>query len=513
MARYALGFDVGSSSIKASLVDIDTGSRVASAGAPATEMPISAPRSDWAEQDPAMWWRYMVETTRALARDVDLASVVSVGISYQMHGLVAVNRAGEPLRPAIIWCDSRAVPYGEAAFRALGGAAQVLPRLLNSPGNFTAAKLAWVKEHEPELYADIWKIMLPGDYLAFRMTGEPITTASGLSEGIFWDFNDDAPAQFLLDHFGFDADVLPEAKESFGDHGRVTRAAAAELGIPAGIPVAYRAGDQPNNALSLNVLNPGEIAATAGTSGVIYGVVDRPVWDEKSRVNTFLHVNHRADRKRYGVLQVLNGTGILNRWIRENAIDPLPPIDCTVPPAEEISRVSYERLNDLADLAPVGSDGLVFLPFGNGAERILENENYGASLHGLNFNIHDRRHLVRAAQEGIVFALGYGLEIMRDIGMSVDTVRAGYANMFLSPLFRRAFATVSGAVVELYNTDGSEGAARGGAYGAGLYDDLHDAFAGLDLRETIEPDASVETEYRDGYDHWLSVLRSVVGDR
>ncbi|MCG8479832.1 MAG: carbohydrate kinase, partial [Spirochaetales bacterium] len=496
MARYALGFDVGSSSIKASLVDIDTGKRVASAGAPATEMPISAPRSDWAEQDPAMWWRYMVEAASMLARDVDLAAVVSVGISYQMHGLVAVNRAGEPLRPAIIWCDSRAVPYGEAAFRALGGASKVLPRLLNSPGNFTAAKLAWVKEHEPALYADIWKIMLPGDYLAFRMTGEPITTASGLSEGIFWDFDADAPAQFLLDHFGFDAEVLPEAKESFGDHGRVTKAAAAELGIPAGTPVAYRAGDQPNNALSLNVLNPGEVAATAGTSGVIYGVVDRPVWDEKSRVNAFLHVNHRADQRRYGVLQVLNGTGILNRWIRENALDPLPPVDCIVELTEDFFRVPYERLNDLADLAPVGSDGLVFLPFGNGAERILENGNYGASLHGLNFNLHDRRHLVRAAQEGIVFALGYGLEIMRDIGMSIDTVRAGHANMFLSPLFRRAFATVSGAVVELYNTDGSEGAARGGAYGAGLYGSLADAFAGLDLRETIEPDASVETEYR-----------------
>ena len=327
MARYALGFDVGSSSIKASVVDIDTGRRIASAGAPATEMPISAPRSDWAEQDPAVWWCYMVEATSILSRDVELASVASVGISYQMHGLVVVNRAGTPLRPAIIWCDSRAVPYGDAAFEALGGASKVLPRLLNSPGNFTAAKLAWVKEHEPDIYAEIWKIMLPGDYLAFRMTGEAITTASGLSEGIFWDFAADEPAQFLLDHFRFDASVLPEAKESFGDHGRVTKAAAAELGIPPGTPVAYRAGDQPNNALSLNVLNPGEVAATAGTSGVIYGVVDRPVWDEKSRVNAFLHVNHRADQRRYGVLQVLNGTGILNRWIRRTPSTPFrPPI-------------------------------------------------------------------------------------------------------------------------------------------------------------------------------------------
>ncbi len=512
MARYALGLDVGSSSIKASLVDVDSGKRVGSATAPETEMPISAPQADWAEQDPTMWWRYVVEATQKLGREFDLTSVASIGISYQMHGLVAIDREGTPLRPSIIWCDSRAVSYGEAAFEALGGAAKVLPRLLNSPGNFTAAKLAWVKAKEPEVYGKIWKIMLPGDYVGYCLTGEVLTTMSGLSEGILWDFQQDEPAGFLVDHFGFDRQMLADARESFGDHGRVAASIAAEVGLPAGTPVSYRAGDQPNNALSLNVLNPGEIAATAGTSGVIYGVVDSPVWDEKSRVNTFLHVNHRKDLARYGVLQVLNGTGILNRWVRENVLDPLPGASggAASSGSSAAAPVPYDRVNALAEEAPIGSAGLTFLPFGNGAERILENVNYGASMQGLNFNIHGRPHIVRAAQEGIVFALGFGLEIMRGMGLSVETVRAGHANMFLSPLFRRAFATVTGATVELYNTDGAEGAARGGAYGAGLFSSPEEAFSGLDLRERIEPDSAAAAQYEDAFGHWKSVLNGVM---
>lgn len=495
MAGYALGFDVGSSSIKAGLVDVDSGTRVGSATAPAQEMPISAPHPEWAEQDPDMWWRYMVEACSLLGEQFDLRRVVSVGISYQMHGLVAIDRGGKPLRPAIIWCDSRAVPYGERAFSELGGEQEVLPRLLNSPGNFTCAKLAWVKDREPETYRRIHKIMLPGDYLAYRMTGELLTTMSGLSEGIFWDFQRDEPAGFLLDYFDIDPGLLPEYRESFGDHGTIREDAASQLGIPAGTPLAYRAGDQPNNALSLNVLEPGEIAATAGTSGVVYGIVDKPVWDERSRVNTFLHVNHRRGHERYGVLQILNGTGILNRWIRQNALGP----DTT-----------YEQMNAIATEAPVGSAGLTFMPFGNGAERILENVNYNASLQGLNFNVHGREHLIRAAQEGIVFALAFGLEIMRGMGLSVEKVRAGHANMFLSPLFRQAFATVTGATVQLYNTDGSEGAARGGAYGAGLFGSPQEAFSGLALRETIEPDAGTAGAYRDAYAGWRAALQKIL---
>lgn len=496
MSERLLGFDVGSSSVKACLLDAVTGSQLDSATSPATEMDMIAHQPGWAEQHPDLWWEHMAAAVAQIAKrhSAELRDVTAVGIAYQMHGLVVVDRDGVVLRPSIIWCDSRAVPYGNAAFRALGEQ-HALETLLNSPGNFTAAKLAWVKEHEPDLYERIWKIMLPGDYLAFRMTGELTTTASGLSEGILWDSKNEAPAWELVEHFGFDRSFLPPHTPSFAPSGTITPAAAAELGLPAGIPVAYRAGDQPNNAFSLNVLEPGEVAATAGTSGVVYGVVDAPRYDPRSRVNTFVHVNHTTDRRRYGMLMCVNGTGICNRWIREHTVDP---------PGG--AAVDYAVLNELAETSPIGSDGLVVLPYGNGAERTLENQELGASVHGLQFTRHGRSHLIRASQEGVAFALVYGMRIMQDAGVPIERVRAGRANMFLSPIFREVFATTSGVPVELYDTDGAEGAARGAGLGAGLYGSPAQAFAGLERLEVIEPDRAKEAAYRQAFDHWHAVL-------
>ncbi len=499
MAGCLLGFDIGSSSIKASLLDVDGGRPVASATSPATELDMIALQPGWAEQHPDLWWEHMCAAVAMLrtehAQAVD--AIRAIGISYQMHGLVVIDRKGTVLRPSIIWCDSRAVPYGEKAFADLG-TERCLSRLLNSPGNFTASKLAWVKHEEPQLFQSIWKMMLPGDYLAYRMTGTLLTTASGLSEAILWDSEAESPATFLLDYFGFDHDLLPQHAESFGDHGAVTRAAARELGVPEGTPVSYRAGDQPNNALSLSVLEPGELAATAGTSGVVYGVVDRPAYDPKSRVNTFVHVNHRSDRQRYGVLLCVNGTGICNRWMKQHTSD------------NNFGTTSYEELNRLAGSVPVGSGGLVVLPFGNGAERTLENRDIGASVHGLNFNVHRREHLLRASQEGIVFALGYGLEIMREMGLQIELIKAGNANMFQSPIFREAFSAVSDAAVELYATDGAEGAARGAGIGAGVYASPDDAFAGLEVAQRFAPDELASTaraQYRTAFETWKDVLR------
>jgi len=497
--KFLLGFDVGSSSVKASLLDSGSGKSVASASSPENEMEIRAPRPGWAEQDPEAWWTHMarcVAKLRAVAPDA-VAGIAAVGVSYQMHGLVIVDEGGRVLRPSIIWCDGRAVPYGEKAFKELGRET-CLGRLLNSPGNFTAAKLAWVKENEPAVYAKSKKMFLPGDYLAYRMTGEAATTASGLSEGVLWDSSREEPAGFLMDHFGFDRGLLPKLVPTFGEQGRITSSAAKELGLPAGVTVTYRAGDQPNNALSLGVLEPGELAATAGTSGVVYGIVDEPVCDPESRTNTFVHVNHEADRKRYGMLLCLNGTGSLNRWLRQTVAE------------FDGKGLSYAGMNELASKVPVGSAGLVVLPYGNGAERTLGNLDPGASVHGINFNIHGKAHLFRAGQEGIVFALAYGIEIMRAQGLRVDTVKAGYANMFLSPLFRTAFATVTGARVLLYETDGAEGAARGAGIGAGMYRSAGEAFAGLGLKETIEPDEAVAGAYREAYEGWKRVLKREV---
>ncbi len=485
---YLLGYDIGSSSVKASLVDAVSGKCVSSAFFPKTEAPIIAVKQGWAEQNPESWWENLKLATGAVLREsgVNGGEVKAIGISYQMHGLVCVDKNRQVLRPAIIWCDSRAVPYGERAFNALG-ADWCLTHLLNSPGNFTASKLAWVKENEPQVYERIYKVMMPGDYVAMRLSGEICTTVSGLSEGMFWDFKENRPAGALLDYYGFDASLLPDILPTFAEQGALTVAAAAELGLKAGTPITYRAGDQPNNALSLNVFNPGEIASTAGTSGVVYGVNGEINYDPKSRVNTFAHVNHTQRDTRLGVLLCINGTGILNSWIKRN-----------IAPAG----ISYNEMNVLASQAPIGSGGVSILPFGNGAERMLENREINCSIRGLNFNLHGKQHIVRAAQEGIVFSFKYGIDIMEQMGIHVRKIHAGHANMFLSPLFRDTLAGVTGAVIELYDTDGSVGSAKGAGIGAGIYRDHDEAFATLEKLDVIEPNHAKRQEYLDAYARW-----------
>ena len=490
---HLLGYDVGSSSIKGTLLEAESGEVVASATSPQKEMEIIAPRPGWAEQKPEVWWdNVKIVTQKVLAQSgVNPAEIKAVGISYQMHGLVVVDEHKTVLRPAIIWCDSRAVEIGNRAFEQIGRG-KCLEHLLNSPGNFTASKLKWVKDNEPEVYRKIHKVMLPGDYIAMKMTDTIVTTVSGLSEGIMWDFRRGQPADLVLDYYGIDRGLIAEAVPTFCVQGGLTKQGASELGLEAGTKVSYRAGDQPNNALSLNVLNPGEIAATAGTSGVVYGIGDKPNYDAKSRVNIFAHVNYTKDNPRLGVLLCVNGTGILNSWLKHNAANGL----------------DYEQMNELASGVAVGSDGLTVLPFGNGAERTLENRDIGAVVHGLRFNTHDKAHLLRAGQEGIVFALNWGLEMMRDMGVKVKTVRAGDANMFLSPLFREAFATVTKARVELYNTDGSQGAARGAGIGAGIYKGYKDAFEGLRCDKVIEPNSKLIKAYDEAYARWKKILLS-----
>lgn len=489
--RYLLGFDVGSSSVKASLLDADTGMCAADAFFPEREAPITAVKAGWAEQDPQMWWDNAKLALRKVMHvaNVKGEEIKAVGISYQMHGLVCVDKNQQVLRPSIIWCDSRAVPYGERAFKDLGKE-MCLGHLLNSPGNFTAAKLAWVKENEPELFDRIYKVMLPGDYIAMKLSGQINTTISGLSEGMFWDFKERRPAKFLLDYFGFSESYIADIVPTFSIQSEVSAEAAAELGLKEGTPISYRAGDQPNNALSLNVFNPGEIASTAGTSGVVYGVLGDVNYDQKSRVNTFAHVNYTKELDRLGVLLCINGTGILNAWIHRN-ITP---------------NISYADMNDLAATVPIGSDGVTVIPFGNGAERVLENQEVGCSINGLSFNKHDNAHVVRAAQEGIVFSFCYGMEIMEKMGMDICKVHAGKANMFLSPLFRNTLAGVSGAMIELYDTDGAAGAAKGAGIGCGIYKNHDEAFASLKKLAVIEPDEQHRTEYLHAYAKWKEQL-------
>jgi xylulokinase len=488
--KYLLGYDIGSSSVKACLVEAESGKIAAADFFPKEEMKITAVKAGWAEQEPADWWTNLKTAHESVMQKAGANGndILAIGITYQMHGLVLCDRDRNVLRPSIIWCDSRAVPYGEKAFQAIGKE-KCLSRLLNSPGNFTASKLAWVKENEPHVFERIDRLMLPGDYIGMKLTGDVVTTVEGLSEGIFWDFEANALSDDVIDYYDIPRSFFPEIKPVFGIQGYVSSEAACELGLKEGIPVAYRAGDQPNNALSLNVFEPGEIASTAGTSGVVYGILDRLNYDPQSRVNTFAHVNHSEEKTRLGVLLCINGAGILNSWMKRNLA---------------VEGLSYADMNDLAAQSSIGANGLSVIPFGNGAERVLGNKDVNCSIHGLNFNIHDKKDVIRAAQEGIVFAFEYGLEIMREMGMSIRTVKAGFANMFLSPIFAQTLAGISGATIELYNTDGAAGAAKAAGIGTGFYASNKEAFASLEKLAVIEPDMANAAVYLDAYEAWKS---------
>ncbi len=493
---YLLGYDIGTSSVKASLVNRETGAIAATAFWPEKEAEIIAKKPGWAEQRPEMWWDNMKEATRMVVSKTGAKpeDIEAIGISYQMHGLVCVDKDKQVLRPSIIWCDGRAVPYGNKAFEAIGSD-QCLSHLLNSPGNFTAAKLAWVKDNEPEVFEKIYKIMLPGDYIAMRLSGEINTTISGLSEGIFWDFKNREVSQDVMNYFGFSRDIIADIVPTFAVQSVVSKEVAEELGLKAGTPISYRGGDQPNNALSLNVMNAGEIAATGGTSGVVYGVLDQVNYDPRSRVNTFAHVNYTEEQTRLGVLLCINGTGILNAWMKRN----VAPEGC-----------SYNDMNQLASTVAIGSNGLSIIPFGNGAERILENHDIGCSIQGINFNVHSKAHLIRAAHEGIVFSFKQGIDIMKDMGMSINNIHAGYANMFLNDIFTTTLASVTGATIDLYETDGAVGAAKGAGIGAGIYKDADEAFSTLRHISTIEPDVKNRDAYLEAYALWKQRLDTII---
>lgn len=489
---YSLGLDIGSSSVKASIVDLENGNIKASGFYPKQEMEIIAQKEGWAEQEPSNWWSNLKIIIKELLDKYHIEgnNISFIGISYQMHGLVAVDKKGKVLRPSIIWCDSRAVETGNKAFKELGPG--ILDHSLNSPGNFTASKLKWVKENEPEIYKQIHKIMLPGDYIAYKLTGEINTTISGLSEGIMWDFKENTILHSLLDHYGIDKDLIPPLVDTFSNQGKIMSPVAEELGLSKDAIVSYRAGDQPNNALSLNVLEAGELAATAGTSGVVYGISDVVKYDRASRVNTFAHVNHSSGNTRLGVLLAINGTGIMNSWLRKNIATDL----------------SYEEMNREASAVKSGSNGLMVFPYGNGAERMFGNLNTGAGIWGLNLNIHSRRHMLRAAQEAIAFSFRYGMEILKENGINTSVIRAGHSNMFLSPIFRESLANITGTTIELFDTDGSVGAARGAAYGSGYYKSLKETMSGLEKIKTVEPTTDMELEV--AYNNWETKLKEII---
>lgn len=490
---YYIGYDIGSSSVKVALVEAETGKKIIVLHEPQNEMEIVSLHADWAEQDPEIWWQYICVATKRAIREanIDASKILGVGISYQMHGLVIVDKEGNALRNSIIWCDSRAVEIGDKAYADLGQE-KCGEHLLNSPGNFTASKLKWVKENEPEIYNQVYKYMLPGDYIAYKLTGDIKTTKNGLSEGMLWDYKENKVANWLLDYYGIDQSLTPEIVENFTNQGVLNEKGSKESGLPIGIPVVYRAGDQPNNALSLNVLNPGEVAATGGTSGVFYAVSDISTGNKTNRVNNFVHVNYELETPRIGKLLNINGAGIQYRWLRNNMGDE-----------------TYESMNRKASKIAIGSDGVVVIPFGNGAERMFNNKTIGTHFLNLNLNIHNSAHLFRASLEGIAFSFVYGMECLKDDNATINVIRAGNDNLFRSEIFSNTVATLIGHEIEIYNTTGAVGAARAVGLKDGDYNKFGSSITTNDHVMTFLPLKNKEP-YETAYQKWKQELEFIL---
>lgn len=490
---YYIGYDLGSSSIKVALVDAESGANIIALNEPANEMEIVAPQQHWAEQDPNMWWNFICSATKRAIKEsrVNAAKISGIGISYQMHGLVVVDKNGEALRNSIIWCDSRAVDIGNAAFENLGKDV-CMEKLLNSPGNFTASKLKWVRDNEPEIYAKIYKYMLPGDFVAFKLSGDINTTKNGLSEGMLWDYDTDTVANWLLEHYNINTALTPKVVENFTEQSKVNAAGAKATGLPEGIPITYRAGDQPNNALSLNVFNHGEVAATGGTSGVVYAVTNVLQSQEPSRINHFAHVNYTKSTKTLGKLLCINGAGIQYRWLKDN-----------------LASNTYEEMNAKAEVVPVGSEGVCVIPFGNGAERMLNNKIVGTHILHLNLNRHSEGHLCRAALEGIAFSFVYGMDILKADNAEIKVIRAGNDNLFRSEIFSNTVATLIGHDIEIYNTTGAVGAARAAGLTNGDFKKFGDNITANDHVMTYKPLVN-KAPYEAAYQNWKKELNSVL---
>ncbi|MCP4884945.1 MAG: carbohydrate kinase [Flavobacteriales bacterium] len=490
---FYIGFDLGSSSVKAALIDSSTGQTVGITSYPEREMKIISRQNGWAEQDPELWWENCCKVTKKLLAQTGVSSqsIQGIGIAYQMHGMVIVDRDQKVLRPSIIWCDSRAVDIGNDAYRNLGED-KCISHLLNSPGNFTLSKLKWVKENEPEIFEKVDKLLLPGDYIAMKLTDETTTTISGLSEGIMWDFKQNRLADWLFEYMGIGTDVIPTIVPTFSDQGIVTKKASKEIGLPEGIPILYRAGDQPNNALALNALEPGEIAATGGTSGVVCAISDRMQTKESLRINSFAHVNYTPERPLIGKLLNINGAGILYSWMQQNIAS---------------KGDTYQDMNQLAASVPAGSEGLFMLPFGNGAERMLNNHSNGARMSNLNFNIHKKAHLFRAALEAIAFSFVYGIDILKSDGVELSVIRAGNDNLFRSDIFSHTLATLVGADINIIDTTGAVGAARAAGVSSGAFNSLDEAFSADEHIKTYHP-LKGKKNYKEFYKIWKQDLEN-----
>ncbi len=492
---YAIGYDIGSSSVKAALVNLSNGKTVDVVQYPKVEMAITAPFPNWAEQDPKLWWDAVCKTSHELIdKNPGVRNEIkSIGISYQMHGLVLVDKNLKVLRPAIIWCDSRTNQIGKDLSKSLGEK-YCFENLLNQPGNFTASKLKWVIENEPEVFKKTQKVLLPGDFIAMKLSGAVNTTVSGLSEGTFWDFKNHKVAEQLMNAINADTDVIPEVLDTFSEHGKISRKASKETGLPVNTPITYRAGDQPNNALSLGVFEPGDIAATGGTSGVVYGVTDLLLNGPNSGINSFAHVNHSKEHPRIGQLLCINGAGSQYAWIRNQLLG---------------LNTTYADMEKLISPIPIGSEGLRIIPFGNGAERMINNQQTGAQINNLQFNIHSKNHMIRSALEGIAFSFVYGIQLLSDLGINLKNIKVGNDNLFQSEIFSSTIVNLLNCEIQMQDTTGAIGAALASGKAIGAFSDLLEAFSHNQIIKTYKAQNNHKAYY-DAYEDWKKDLNKLI---
>jgi xylulokinase len=459
-----MGIDVGTTATRAIVVRPD--GHVAGA-ATVGHPPIQMPKAGWAEQNPEDWWHATIEAVRTAVERSGAAGaeIASIGLSGQMHGVTLLDKANVVLRPAIIWCDQRTQPQCDWITNRVG--AERLIRLVSNPAitGFSAPKLLWIRDHEPRLYERAAHLLLPKDYVRLRLTGEFATDVSDASGTLVFDVVNRRWSEEVLEILQIDRAILPVARESVEVSGAISSEAALLTGLRARTPVMAGAGDQAASAVGNGIVSPGLASATLGTSGVIFSYTDSPKMDPQGRVHTFCH----AVPRKWHVMGVTQGAGLSLRWFREQ----LGESEAWY--ARQTGVDAYEIIIEEASKIPPGSDSLLFLPYLMG-ERT---PHLDPRARGMWFGLtaaHTRGHLIRSILEGVAFSLRDSIEILRELRIPVNQVRASGGGS-RSSLWRQIQAEIYGEkVASLRESEGSAyGAALLAGVGSGIYSSVGEA--------------------------------------
>ncbi|NMB45770.1 MAG: xylulokinase [Firmicutes bacterium] len=489
-----IGIDIGTSGVK-TLVVTETGKIVAQATA---EYPLYHPKAGWAEQDPEDWWQATLTTLKKIGEDLgsDADRVKAIGLSGQMHGSVFLDKSGNVLRPAILWCDVRTADQCRYITETVGR--DELIRHTSNPAleGFTAPKIVWLQQNEPDVYRQVAKVLLPKDYVRYRLTGEIFTEMSDAAGSLLLDVTHRRWSEPVLQALNIDPEILPECRESIDVCGTLTQQVAESTGLPAGIPVAGGGADNACGATGAGIVRPGRVLSSIGSSGVIVVHTDQPQTDPQGKVHTFNH----AIPHRWYVMGVIMAAGLSLKWFRDNLghlekqMESLTGTD------------AYDLMSAQAAPTPPGAEGLVFLPYLNG-ERTPHADAYAR---GVFFGLtprHTRGHLIRAVMEGVVYALRDSVEIIRAMGIPIEQVRAigGGAK---SPLWRQMQADIMQLEVATLNID--EGPAFGAALLAGVcaqvYSSVEEAAENtVRIVHTTEPNRDLTRLYDDYYQLFRSL--------